>query len=104
MSTFSESAQTNQSKLRLPTETTLAHAARLAISEDRPILMDYWKNSIEGTAVVGVRENKEKLLVKSEDEYTSTIAKFYKSNTDYIVVTENSIYLVAGEIQTRKIS
>jgi len=104
MSTFSENSQLTASKLRLPSETTLAHATRLAISEDKPILLDYWKNSIEGSAVVGVRENKEKLLVKSEDEYTSTIVKFYKSNTEYIIVTENSIYLVAGEIQTRKIS
>ena len=49
-------------------------------------------------------ENGEKLLVKSEDEYTSIIQKFYKSGTEYIVITENSIYIVANDIPTRKIS
>ena len=46
----------------------------------------------------------EKLLVKSEDEYTSPISKFYKSGTDFIIITENSIYIVSAEIPTRKIS
>ena len=54
--------------------------------------------------MIGAKENGEKLLVKSEDEYTSPIAKFYKSNTEYIIITENSIYLVSSEIPTRKIS
>jgi len=42
--------------------------------------------------------------VKSEDEYTSPISKFYKSGTEYIIITENSIYLVSSDIPTRKIS
>jgi hypothetical protein len=51
-----------------------------------------------------VKENGEKLLVKNEEEYTSSISKFYKSGTDYIIITENSIYLVSSDIPTRKIS
>jgi hypothetical protein len=54
--------------------------------------------------LIGVKENGEKLLVKTEDEYTSSIAKFYKSGTEYIIITENSIYLVSSDIPTRKIS
>ena len=42
--------------------------------------------------------------MKSEDEYTSSIAKFYKSGSEYIIITENSIYIVSSEIPTRKIS
>jgi len=53
---------------------------------------------------VGVRATGEKLLVKSADEYTSPIAKFYKSENEYIIVTENSIYLVCASIPTKKIS
>ena len=34
--------------------------------------------------LIGVRENQEKLLVKSEDEYTSPISKIYKIETEYI--------------------
>ena len=89
---------------RLPSEITLKHASKLAIVEDKPIMLDYWSVSLDKKALVGVKDNGEKLLVKSEDEYTSPIAKFYKSNTEYIIITENSIYLVCSEIPTRKIS
>jgi hypothetical protein len=67
-------------------------------------MLDYWAASLDKKALVGARENGEKLLVKSEDEYTSPIAKFYKSGSEYIVITENSIYIVSNEIPTRKIT
>jgi len=89
---------------RLPSDITMKHAAKLSIVDDKPIMMDYWTASLDKKALIGAKENGEKLLVKSEDEYTSTIAKFYKSGTEYIVITENSIYLVSNEIPTRKIS
>jgi hypothetical protein len=89
---------------RLPTDLTMKHAAKLAIVEDKPIILDYWTASLDKKALIGARENGEKLLVKSEEEYTSTISKFYKSGTEYIVITENSIYIVSNEIPTRKIS
>jgi hypothetical protein len=89
---------------RLPSDVTLQHAAKLSIVDDKPILLDYWTSSLEKKALVGVRDNGEKLLVKSEEEYTSTIAKFYKSGSEYIIITENSIYIVSNEIPTRKIS
>jgi hypothetical protein len=82
----------------------MKHAAKLSIVDDKPIMMDYWTASLDKKALIGARDNGEKLLVKSEDEYTSTIQKFYKSGTEYIIITENSIYLVSNEIPTRKIS
>lgn len=89
---------------RLPSDVTMKHASKLAIVDDKPIMLDYWAPSLDKKALVGARENGEKLLVKSEDEYTSTIQKFYKSGTEYIIITENSIYIVASDIPTRKIS
>ena len=92
------------STYRLPADVTMKHAAKLAIVEDKPILFDYWSASLEKKALIGVKDNNEKLLVKSEEEYTSSIAKFYKSATEYIIITENSIYIVCSGIPTRKIS
>ena len=97
------------SNYRLPSDITLKHAAKLAIVEDKPIMLDYWSFSLDKKALVGVKESGEKLLVKSEDEYTSPIAKFYKSGpekggSEYIIITENSIYIVSSDIPTRKIS
>lgn len=97
-------ASSNGTNYRLPSDVTLKHATKLAIVEDKPIMLDYWSSSLDKKALVGVKETGEKLLVKSEDEYTSPIAKFYKSNTEYIIITENSIYLVSSDIPTRKIS
>lgn len=106
MSTEQKPAQKADAGLnyRLPSDVTMKHASKLAIVDDKPILLDYWTASLDKKALIGARENGEKLLVKSEDEYTSTIAKFYKSGTEYIVITENSIYIVSNEIPTRKIS
>ena len=104
---MSSTEQTNvvaESTYRLPSEITLKHAAKLGIVEDKPIMLDYWSSSLDKKASVGVKETGEKLLVKSEDEYTSPIVKFYKSGTEYIIITENSIYLVSSDIPTRKIS
>ena len=104
MSAEQKNENTAALNYRLPSDITLRHAAKLAIVDDKPIMLDYWAPSLDKKALVGARENGEKLLVKSEDEYTSTIAKFYKSGTEYIVITENSIYIVSNEIPTRRIS
>lgn len=95
---------TNNSNYRLPSDVTLQHASKLSIVEDKPIMLDYWTSSLDKKALVGVRESGEKLLVKSAEEYTSAIAKFYKSVSEYIIITENSIYIVSSDIPTRKIS
>ena len=36
----------SQASYRLPETTTLTHAAKLSIVEDKPIMMDYWTNSL----------------------------------------------------------
>ena len=100
----SHSVTANNSTYRLPSDTSLQHASKLSIVEDKPIMLDYWTASVDKKALVGVRESGEKLLVKSAEEYTSPMAKFYKSGTEYIIITENSIYLVSSDIPTRKIS
>ena len=103
--TSSTSGTTNTDlNYRLPSDVTLKHAVKLSIVDDKPIMLDYWSSSLDKKALVGVRDNGEKLLVKSEDEYTSTIVKFYKSGQEFIIITENSIYLVSNDIPTRKIS
>jgi len=68
------------------------------------MMMDYWTSSLEKNVLIGVKEGGEKLLVKSEDEYTSPIQKIYKIESEYIIVTENSLYLVSAEIPTKRIS
>jgi hypothetical protein len=98
------SASTLPGGYRLPEHTTLQHAAKLSIVEDKPIMLDYWTHSLDKTVLIGVKETNEKLLVKSEEEYTSPVGKIYKVGKEYIVITENSIYIVDVEIPTKRIS
>ena len=102
----STSLVTLENGYRLPEIVTLQHASKLAITEDKPIMMDYWKNSIDKIVMIGVKDDnsKERILVRSEEEYTSPISKVYKVGGEYIIVTENSIYLVDVNIPTRKIT
>lgn len=94
----------NDNQYPVPSNLCLQHAIKLSIVDDRPILMDYWTYSCDKEALIGIRESGEKLLVKSEDEYTSPIKKIFKVETEYIVITENSIYIVKNDISTRRIS
>jgi len=88
----------------LPGVNTLQHAARLAMKEDKPILLDYYMDTHMNKAFMGEdQETKEKMLVKGTDEFTSLIQKVYKVQEDYIVMTENSIYVVSGKVQKRGI-
>jgi hypothetical protein len=100
----SSSSLTAPNGYRLPENNTLQQASKLAIIEDKPIMMDYWTNSLNKTVLIGVKDNQEKLLVKSEEEYTSPISKIYKVGKEYLIMTENSIYLVDVEIPTKRIS
>tara|TARA_B100000686_G_C16246168_1_gene692139 strand:+ start:184 stop:504 length:321 start_codon:yes stop_codon:yes gene_type:complete len=102
-SEMQKKTQENKS-YQIPTGSTLEHCCKLAIVEDKPIMFDYWTSSCDGSVIIGVREGGEKLLVKSEDEYTSPIAKIYGSGKEYIIVTENSIYIVTSDIDTKRIS
>jgi hypothetical protein len=98
--TSNTAASTNY---RMPSSLSLQHASKLSIVEDKPIMLDYWTASLDKLIIIGVKENQEKLLVKSEDEYTSPIIKIYKVETEYLIQTENSIYLVSSEIASKRI-
>ena len=88
----------------VPSPATLVQAAKLAMAQDNPIRLDYYAESCNGKAFMGEDgETKEKMLVKSSEEFTSMIQKTYKVAEDYIVLTENSIYVVSGKLQKRRI-
>lgn len=98
------SAPPSQTAEVLPLPETLVQAARLALQQDKPILLDYYVETDQGRAFLGEdTENNEKMLVKSGEEFTSLIQKIYKVKTDFLVITENSIYVISGKVQKRRI-
>jgi len=67
-------------------------------------MLDYFVGTATNKAFMGEdQETKEKMLVKSNEEFTSLVQKMYKIQDDYIILTENSLYIVSGKIQKRRI-
>ena len=97
--------QTGGVQIELPNEKVLSHAAKIAMEQDKPILLDYYTDTKLGRAFLGEDgETKEKILVKNPEEYTSPVQKMFKAKDDYIIVTENSVYVVSGQIKRKTIS
>tara|TARA_Y100000816_G_C25734515_1_gene386723 strand:- start:3 stop:299 length:297 start_codon:yes stop_codon:yes gene_type:complete len=94
----------NEEDYQLPPSAIWNHISKIAITEDKPIMLDYWIDSLEKKVLIGIKDNGEKLLVKNSEEYTSPITKIFKVDQVYIITTENSIYITHSEINKRKIS
>ena len=94
----------NQATVELPSANTLLQAAKIALENDFPIMLDYFRQT-GNTVFIGEDPNtKERILVKSKDEFTSLIKKLYKSGDEFIILTENSLYIVSGKIQKQKVN
>jgi hypothetical protein len=90
--------------MSVPSATVLVQAAKIALEEDRPIYLDYYVDSLEKKCCIGVKDSV-KHLVKSGTEYTSAIEKLWrlKEENTWLVMTENSIYIVSADIPVKKI-
>lgn len=104
MSTQALAAAATNTELPLPDATTLLTAAKFAQQQDKPIMMDYYADTITKHAFIGVdKETDEKILVKNRQEFTSLIKKVGKAGKDFLVMTENSIYIVSGTVDKKSI-
>jgi hypothetical protein len=86
----------------IPPASVLLRAAQISVDEDRPILLDYWTDSRDKKCCIGVKDAS-KYLVKNESEYTSTVQNIFRIDGCFIVLTENSLYIVSQDIPVRKI-
>ena len=102
MSAPTPSSSSTPAPSSIPPAGVLLRAAQICIDEDRPLLLDYWTDSREKKCCIGVKDNS-KYLVKNESEYTSTIQNLFRLDGCFLVLTENSLYIVSQEIPVRKI-
>lgn len=89
-------AQPAQAQLVLPTDKTLQQATKLSLKTKKPICFYFYIDSLKGKIKI-VCDGEDRLVYKSDDEYTSPILNTYKSDNSYIVVTENTIYILSSE-------
>jgi len=88
--------------MSVPSATVLLRAAQVSIDEDKPLYFDYYRDSLEKKCCIGV-QGTTKYLVKSNEEYTSTIQTVFKCDTCYVVMTENSLYVVDAGIPIKRV-
>ena len=97
-------APSNEAIYRFPDPATMQQAAKIAIEQDKPIMMDYWMGSIDKSVSIGFRGT-DKILVRNEQEYTSPIANISRvGDKEYVISTENSIYIVDAKIPLKKLA
>lgn len=93
----------------VPHSATLKHASLVSIKDDKPIMLDYYVSSKSNTSRLVKTQDKDTILFKSNDEYTSPLKKLFKVDQskrneqgrdccDMIAISENSIYIVHSNI------
>lgn len=96
----SQQQANNAAPLTLPSDKTLQQACKLSLKTKKPICFYFYIDSLKGKISI-VNDGEDRIIFKSEDEHTSPIINTYKSDSCYIVVTENTIYILSAETPVR---
>lgn len=75
----------------------LQKAASIAHEKDKMVSFDYYDDSVNKECKI-VKSGDDKLLYKSNDEYTSPLVAMYRVGADIILETQNTIYIVSGKM------
>lgn len=89
-----------QTQLVLPTDKTLQQATKLALKTKKPVCFYFYIDSLKGNISIRT-DGEDRIIFKSEDEHTSPIINTYRSDNCFIVVTENTIYILSADTQVR---
>ena len=100
---MSDSAESRQIT---PHDATMRHASLLSLQQDKPIMLDYYYPSLSKQCKLVKTQDKDTILFKNSDEYTSPLKKVFQIDAslssngtkDIICISENSIYVVGGAL------
>ena len=90
------SAPTQKRTVGLPSDKTLQQAVKLSIKTSKPICFYFYVDSLKKKISI-VSDGEDKIIFKNQEEHTSPILNTYKCGTEFLVVTENTIYVVSAE-------
>tara|TARA_Y100000589_G_C27115111_1_gene613926 strand:+ start:1044 stop:1376 length:333 start_codon:yes stop_codon:yes gene_type:complete len=104
--TQQENTEVQSVQDKCPHATTLKNAATLGIKQDKPLMLDYYLDSYSRKCKLVKTQDKDTILYKSNEEYTSPLKKLFKidgskcsdGTCDVIAISENSIYIVHSNI------
>lgn len=106
---MSLSQTTENNSITVPHHNTLQHASMVSIKDDKPIMLDYYVGSKHNNVRLVKTQDKDTILFKTNDEYTSPLKKLFKIDQskrneqgrdccDMIAISENSIYIIHSNI------
>ena len=101
MSTAQKQSTQTGGKISLPTAQTLEQAAKLSIKLSKPMCFYFYIDSCKGNAQI-VKAEGYNIIYKNSEEHTSPIKNTYKVGNEYLVVTENTIYLISASTRVAK--
>jgi hypothetical protein len=86
--------------LELPHEKVHTQAMKLCIKLFKAIDYYFYQASFRGEVEIIVYEG-DKIIFKSEEEHTSPILNIYGSENCYLIVTENTIYILHKNLKIK---
>ena len=84
-----------QNTVVLPSDKTLSQAFKLALKIGKQIDCYFYLDSCAGNVKIVTYEG-DKILYKNNEEHTSPIKNTYNVENEYLVVTENTIYILSS--------
>ena len=88
-------------KLSIPCAETLQQACKLSIKTQKPMCFYFYVDSLKGKISI-TSDGEDRIVFKNEEEHTSPIKNTYKVENEYLVVTENTIYIISCNTQISK--
>ena len=88
------------SKITIPSDKTLQQATKLSIKLCKPICFYFYIDSCRGRVNIVTSEG-DKILYKNGEEHTSPIRNTYKVGSEFLVVTENTIYIISANTKVK---
>jgi hypothetical protein len=83
-------------KVTLASAKTMEQAQKLSIKLVKPVCFYFYVDSLRGKVCIQ-SDGEDRIIFKNEDEHTSPILNTFKCETEYIIVTENTIYIISAD-------
>ena len=82
-------------KIGLPTDKTLQQAVKISIKTAKPICFYFYIDSLKGNCSIST-DGEDKIIFKNSEEHTSPILNTYKCDSEYIIITDNTVYIISA--------
>jgi len=90
------------SALPLPSAETLVKAMKLSLKLAKPLDFYFYEESCRDGVCI-MHDGEDMVIYKNDDERTSPISKTFKSEDQFIVITENTIYIISAQTPIRNL-